>query len=59
MVCEKKQKVLSRCKESIGTCLTPNTTEASDISSCINAPALAYAYKNKNPFAKMLTIRRF
>ena len=41
IVWEKKQNVLSLCNESIGTCLTPKITDASDKSSCINAPAFA------------------
>ena len=43
MVCEKNTKVLSRCKLSIGTCLTPKMTDASLRSSLMIAPALAYA----------------
>ena len=41
IVWEKKQNVLSLCSESIGTCFTPKITDASDKSSCINAPAFA------------------
>ena len=46
MVCEKKQNVLSLCKLSTGTCFTPKTTEASEMSSFIMAPALEYDCKN-------------
>ena len=41
MVCEKKTNVLSLCRLSMGTCFTPNTTDASEMSSFIKAPAFA------------------
>lgn len=39
IVCENMQYVLFGNNKSTGTCFTPNITDASDISSCITAPA--------------------
>jgi len=43
IVCEKKQNVLFEIRQSMGTCFTPKMQEASEMSSWILAPTLAYA----------------